>query len=440
MEHVELEDIQGIVAYSYLKRQCAEYVLLTIAAGRRADASKCLDGIRRWAASAARHSADQSRPVVAMAFTHAGLSALDVPADTLAEFVPEFRQSMPERARVLGDVDHNSPATWRWGRGPDDVHVLLAVYGRDPEDLADWVDTQIAAARGALQLQYRLAAAFRQDLREPFGFRDGISQPFVAAFGRSAPVADAPSNAVRAGEFVLGYPNQLGRLSLSPTLAADRDRHAHLPALASGRRDLGRNGTYLVVRELEQHVQRFKQLSQEQRAKVMGRWPSGAPLTLAPDREDASLAQRNDFQFFDKDRYGFRCPIGAHIRRANPRDGFADTELPMTPEESQASVNTHRLLRRGRPFREPTREGMFFMCVNANIERQFEFVQQSWLLSPSFMGLHGDQDFAAGTATTFTVPYCAGRERLPLQQYVSVRGGGYFFLPGLRALRWLLDG
>lgn len=446
-ERLELDDIQGIVAYAYLNRRHACYVMLRIADGHEAGARARLEEIRRFVASAQPREARKNGPIVAVAFTHAGLKKLGLSEQTLSQFVPEFRESMvgDHRRRVLGDIDDNAPERWGWGKSANSVDVLLAVYGENKQVLQDWVDTQLVAATNAFEEEYRLYAEFRpqpkngRDLREPFGFRDGVSQPFVEGFGRPAPLADAPSNVVRAGEFVLGYPNQLGRFSLSPTVRGSDDPGDKLPALPDGIRDLGRNGTYLVARELEQDVGEFGKLPAAIQAKVIGRWPSGAPLTLTPDRDDAALGDRNDFGFDDRDRAGLRCPIGAHIRRANPRDGFADPDLPQTALESLAAVNTHRLLRRGRPFRDEEREGMFFICLNTNIERQFEFVQQSWLNSPSFMSLNGERDFAAGVNTSFTIPHCAGREKVSLQRFIRVRGGGYFFLPGLRALEWLLN-
>jgi Dyp-type peroxidase family len=236
---------------------------------------------------------------------------------------------------------------------------------------------------------------------------------------------------------VLGYANELGRTGLSPSVAAQADPQGLLPARPDGRKDLGRNGSYLVVRELDQAVEQFRALPPVVQAKLIGRWPSGAPLTLAPHADDPTLAERNDFSYYAADRAGMACPVGAHVRRAHPRDGFADPDLPLTASESWTRVNQHRLIRRGRPYESPDAKGTFFMCLNASIERQFEFVQQAWLNSPSFMGLHGERDIAAGASTPFSIPHCAGRERVALPALISVRGGAYFFLPGLKALEWI---
>jgi Dyp-type peroxidase family len=192
-----------------------------------------------------------------------------------------------------------------------------------------------------------------------------------------------------------------------------------------------------VVRELQQHVEEFRKLAPNVQAKLMGRWPSGAPLTLSPDRDRPELRDRNDFDYFARDRAGLQCPVGAHVRRANPRDAFADPALQLSAADAIASVNHHRILRRGRPYVQPEKTGMFFMCLNTNIDRQFEFVQQNWLANRGFGRLRGEQDFAVGNETSFTIPHCAGRQKLQLSAFVRVRGGGYFFLPGIRALRYL---
>ncbi|HKP62165.1 MAG TPA: Dyp-type peroxidase [Polyangiales bacterium] len=447
MERLELDDIQGLVAYAYLNRPHARYVVLRVRPGPPRNARAWLDALRQFVGSAGpsrQHGAGHP-PLLAIAFTHAGLHALGVPADALETFVPEFRQSMahPHRARVLGDNGENAPENWLWGAPHNEAHMLVASFHHDPAELEQWWQRQLGSAEHAFERTHDVAAFFRpqphdrRDLREPFGFRDGISQPFVEGFGRPAPRGDAPSNQVSAGEFVLGYPNQLGLLSLSPSVDAAADPHAQLPELPNGRRDLGRNGTYLAVRELEQDVAAFRALPALVQAKLVGRWPSGAPLGLTPEADRPELGARNDFGYSERDRLGLMCPLGSHVRRSNPRDGFIDPARGTTAQESLDTVNKHRLLRRGRPFQRGDSQGTFFISINANLERQFEFVQQAWLASPTFMGLNGERDFAASAGSPFSMPHCSGRERLQLSAFVRVLGGQYFFLPGLRALRWL---
>jgi Dyp-type peroxidase family len=233
-----------------------------------------------------------------------------------------------------------------------------------------------------------------------------------------------------------------------------------LPELDPRTRDLGRNGSYLVVRQLEQDVARFwnfcdrltrgdagSDLRARERlaAKVLGRWPSGAPLVKSPDYDDHHYAQDNDFGFA-QDRAGLLCPIGSHVRRANPRDGFGHD----SPAQSQTRSNRHRLLRRGRPYGpriknvlvdDGAERGLIFICLNSDIERQFEFVQQTWLNNPNFCGLRNEIDPLVGVPSPgayLTIPREPVRQRVTgLEQFVRTRGGAYFFLPGLRALRYI---
>jgi Dyp-type peroxidase family len=236
----------------------------------------------------------------------------------------------------------------------------------------------------------------------------------------------------------------------------------------SGRADLGRNGTYLVVRQLRQDVAGFwRYLESATRhpdgsadaaakirlgARLVGRWPGGAPLVLSPDRDDPALSSATDFGYYAADPDGLRCPIGAHVRRTNPRDS-------LDPDPgSQKSIdigNRHRLLRRGREYGpvasadqlasgvdDGIERGLHFLCLSANIARQFEFIQHTWVNNPKFSGLYQDADPLVAArrdgADCFTIPGQPVRTRLTaLPQFVTTRGGAYFFLPGLKALRYL---
>jgi deferrochelatase/peroxidase EfeB len=189
-------------------------------------------------------------------------------------------------------------------------------------------------------------------------------------------------------------------------------------------------------------------------SKMVGRWPGGAPLALAPDKDDVALADANGFGYHEHDRMGTHCPIGSHIRRANPRDSLD----PDPGSQSSFAINRrHRILRRGREYgTQLTPEealaagaesgsderGIHFICLNANIARQFEFVNHTWLNDPKFAGLYDDADPLVGPSEpyggTFTIQTEAVRERVTtVPRFVSVKGGAYFFLPGITALRWL---
>jgi len=289
---------------------------------------------------------------------------------------------------------------------------------------------------------------------------------------------------------LLGYRNEYGKFTDRPLLAPGDDPNGTLPLAedAPAMRDLGRNGTFLVFRQLCQDVRGFWRFLDEQahgdeaeRSRLadlfVGRTRDGLPLvetaaTPAPRSEEQRL---NDFTY-ESDPEGNRCPFGAHIRRANPRNA----DLPPGSEgllarllsylglrrrglrdDLVASTRFHRLLRRGReygpgiapekavqaapPGEEET--GLHFICLNANIARQFEFVQSAWMMGTKFNGLTEESDPLMGNrehitgcpfTNTFAIPKPGGlRQRVNgLPQFVTVRGGGYFFLPGIRALRF----
>lgn len=467
MTALDLDDIQGLVARGYGQLRAARYALLHI---------DDRDAARRWLGGiAARVTPAGTRPgdsALHVAITASGLAALGMPAETLAGFSDELVGGMttPHRRRILGDVEESAPEQWAWG-GPSTagVDLLLLVFAGDTAALARVYDPLAAGwAAGGLSLVTALETSDLGD-KEHFGFRDGVSQPTID--GISSRV-DRPANTIKAGEFLLGYPNEYGLYTDRPLLPASADSSGLLPrdAGGSGAADLGRNGSYLVFRQLRQDVRGFWQfLATAARngdgpadragvyrlaARLVGRWTSGAPLILAPDEDQPALADRNDFDYAAADPDGYRCPLGAHIRRAHPRD-----ELDPAPgsERSIAIDKRHRILRRGREYGSPLSidealtaapatatddRGLHFICLNANIARQFEFVHHTWLNNPKFDGLYDDADPLVGahrpSGGTFTMQGRPVRTRITgLPRFVHVRGGAYFFLPGIRALRYL---
>jgi Dyp-type peroxidase family len=327
---------------------------------------------------------------------------------------------------------------------------------------------------GAEQRGYRPKAD-----TEPFGFRDGIAQPAIAGLaGRGVPT----------GEFILGYPNHYDVIPPTAIVPGGLDPHGVLPRLANpyhggdASRDLGRHGSFVVYRKLQQHVGLFwrtlRDESIRQRgaadpgfmiwlaSKMVGRWPSGAPLVETADRDDPVRAEHDAFEYRG-DPDGFACPIGAHIRRALPRDDLK----PYPAEQSRHMSEAHRILRRARVFGpqlfdpalfrgsgdrdalasledDGQARGIHFFCVNASIRSQFEFVQQTWCNNPSFGGLSGNKDPIVGDharagepPTRMVIPGPAGPVRTnPLPRFVTVRGGAYLFMPSLTALRFLAAG
>jgi len=443
-------------------------------------AQECSDWLKLMEPRLAWGEAPEGASCAVIGLAASALRQIGIPGADLTTFPVAFQQGMaaPNRARALGDQGRHDPAQWTWG-GPstDRVDAIVLLYAQSDSELRSLeVDvragtTQLDHKAGATQWLEPLAPPSQPKL-EKFGFVDGISQPRMRG-ARSAQRDRTPSNDVVApGELTLGYPDNLGRFPPTPSIAAGLDPAHLLPDVgpdpwrqrpefarnqATGRRDLGRNGTYLVVRQLEQDVGAFKQWLDDATAatqgsplpknaaarremiaaKVVGRWQNGTSLVRYPDAKGPNNDPDNDFRFGEEDPTGSRCPFGAHIRRVNPRDG-------LTPgsKEQQAVVNTHRLLRVGRPYDvENGNPGLLFMCVNVDIERQFEFVQGSWLLNPSFSGLEHETDPLVGHEAAdrrFTLCTADGPMRLRgLRDFVWMRGGGYFFLPGRAAYRFL---
>jgi Dyp-type peroxidase family len=462
-EALDLPDIQGFIARGYAGLKGACYVLLAI--DRPASA-------RRWLkALAASITPGDARPqelALNIAFTSSGLQKLGLPQDALAMFSYEFRTGMTtqHRRRILGDIDESAPETWGWG-GPNTATVDLALlmFARDDAKL-DLLYRSYAtgfADAGLAEIR-KLTTSDIGDV-EHFGFRDGVSQPIVEGLSKTGP----PAHTIKAGEFILGYLNEYGHYTDRPLLAPGADPGGLLPKdpAGSGSADLGRSGSYLVMRQLGQDVPAFwRWVDGETRnpdgsanpaarlmlaSKMVGRWPSGAPLVLSPERDDPALANPNDFMYAQSDAHGYACPIGAHIRRANPRDSLD----PRPGSTDSIAVNKrHRLLRRGRTYGPPlsmeqalsdpdtpgAERGLHFICLNGNIARQFEFVQHTWINNPKFDELYDDADpiLAGRENTLFTVQARPVRARYcPLPRFVRVGGGAYFFLPGIRALRYL---
>ena len=476
MSTLELQDIQGIIVRGYSNLDAACFVLL-----------KIQDAIatRRWLGSLVdRIQNGEDRPsetCLNLAFTYDGLKALGLDQPTLDTFSTEFREGMthPYKSRVLGDRGDNAPALWDWGgSNPSAIHLLLMLYATDDAKLMAFYDSLAGAFTDhGVALIRKLDTFTLKDeqggFREHFGFRDAIGQPIVEGLSKTG----LPDNTIKAGEFILGYPNEYGLVTESPTVSAQRDRQNWLPNGQNGAQahDLGRNGSYVVFRQLGQKVQAFWQfldgVTQQAdgtsdpeacvrlASKIVGRWPSGTPLVDAPDRDHSDIEDKNEFAYHHADPHGFKCPLGAHIRRSNPRDSLEPQ--PGTPK-SIAINKTHRLLRRGRTYGKPVADslkpqdmmnteetgerGIHFICISANIARQFEFVQQTWLNNPKFNGLYNDTDPLVGdrapgnveTATHFTEQAQPVRKRVTgLPNFVVVRGGAYFFLPSLRACRYL---
>lgn len=433
---LELDDIQAGALYERPSPYVGTYLLLCIR--DRHDGRELVRRLHRIVDPAgAGGAADETSLTVA--FTYHGLEALGVPQTSLDSFAPEFRQGMAARAEILGDTDESSPENWEEPLGTTDVHVAIAVLSSDEARL-DAVAEKAREARAELP---GVELIWRQDCyqlatgRTSFGFKDGIGQPAVEGSGR--PPTDPRDRPLKAGEIILGYPDETGELPPMPT-----------PEV------LGRNGTYVVFRKLHTRVAAYRSYlrakaanrAEEQLlgAKIVGRWQSGAPLALSPDQDDPELGsdprRNNDFRFGDDPR-GFKCPVGAHARRANPRDAL--------DQEGSVDVRLHRMIRRGTSYGpilpdgvledDGIDRGIMFVFAGAHLKRQFEFVKTQWLNDGIFIGAPLESDPLVGPhegSGSFTIPQRPIRRRLQdLPPFVVTRGGEYCFAPSLTALRWL---
>ncbi|HTO08706.1 MAG TPA: hypothetical protein VMR86_16790 [Myxococcota bacterium] len=470
---VESDDVQSLLFAAYPKHGASFHLLWVKDPNDRARAGRQLAELP---ITFGEHDPDPD-PAAQIAFTAEGLKALGVDDEVLAGFSRPFQEGMKGamRARVLGDVGGNAPDQWHWGL-PDVPHAVLLVYS-----LKD------ASARARELLQHldgwkslplpepvNLRASGRPHLKEHFGFDDGIANPFLRGHGKGEE-HQLPHNIVAPGEFILGYLNEAGRIPLSPHVSAG-GRGGHV--LPNG--DFGRNGSYLVFRELEQHVRAFWSFmlkhSQDKpmeairlASKMVGRWPNGSPMTIWSNNPAADAdprSNKNDEFLYAADPDGLGCPIGAHIRRANPRDSVPQLD----PAKSIETSKQRRILRRGRaygpalagvfenPFPDPaairdTRDpdggrGLHFLCFVADLERQYEFIQQTWVNSRKFAGLGNDSDPLLSNpclppdqpakASDFVIQRDSLNQRITgLEQFITVRGSAYFFMPGQRAIQYL---
>jgi Dyp-type peroxidase family len=450
-----LDDIQGDILRAYGNAyDCTTYVF--VRAGSRAEpAREWFGGLIEHVTTAAPWTAGKPATTLNVALTAAGLEALGVGSEAIATFSYEFRQGMSARAAVGGDDGPSAPAGWEPGLGDGAAHVLLVVNAQTPERLEyamGKLRAAVAAAPG-VKIVAEHDAQLLGGAREHFGFADGMAQPAIQGAtedrtrGGGVPQKHGMWRALAPGEFILGYPDE-------DTMT---DRARRLPPAPAD--PLGANGTYMVWRKLHQDVALFRRTMREAAArwdggderklaaKVVGRWQDGTPLETHPESSDpafdAAAPGANDFRYAD-DAGGRRCPVGAHIRRSNPRDALG--------HEGTLSMR-HRMIRRGMPYGPPlpdgvleddgTERGLIFVSFQASIARQFEGVQGPWLADGNIFGLGHDRDYLLGDPSGNGKMTIQGRRPFflaPQQPFVTTRGGEYLFVPGIAALRAIAEG
>jgi Dyp-type peroxidase family len=435
---LEFDDIQHIL----LTRTPAltgryEFLSFRSPSGGRAWLKEILKTVQ--SAADVLDSVDEDKRWITVVFTWNGLKGLGVDETSLATFPDEFQQGMPARAEMLGDTGANHPANWVGGLASADLHAIAILFARDEAERARCISEHqelLAGCEGVEVLSSLdlLAIPPFDTAHDHFGFRDRLSQPVIEGTNDvPTPGSGAP---LKPGEFILGYPDENG----SPV---------DLPQPEI----LSRNGSYMAYRRLQEHVGRFRDFlrqhgeTPEERelvaAKLMGRWRSGAPLVLAPDKEDPALGvdmqRNNDFNYKEMDPHGYAVPLGSHMRRMNPRD-------------TAANINRRRMIRRGATYGLPlpedapddgTDRGIAAFIICASLIRQFEFAQNVWANDRNFHELGNERDPIIGMqdgTLEFKIPKRPIRKTITgLPAFTTVRGGAYFFLPGLKALRWLAD-
>jgi deferrochelatase/peroxidase EfeB len=376
---------------------------------------------------------------VSLAFTWKGLQALGVDDASLATFPEEFRQGMAARAPILGVTGANHPDHWVDKLTSPALHAIAILFARDVaerERCKKEHDRYLSQIGGVEVLSgLDLEAVYPGEPREHFGYRDRLTHPVIEGTGESPQPGSLPP--LKAGEFFLGYADESGLQPLLPQ-----------PEV------LSRNGSYLAYLRLQEHVGAFRDFLREQgqtreeqelvAAKLMGRWRSGAPLVLSPQKDDPALAldmqRTNNFDYGRMDPYGYGCPVGSHIRRMNPRD-TAD------------NMNRHQMIRRGGTYgprlpedapEDGVERGIAAFIGCASLVRQFEFAMNVWVNDPRFKDLGNERDPFVGTQDgTFdmTIPRRPVRKKIKgLPAFTTIRGGAYFFLPGIHALQFLATG
>jgi Dyp-type peroxidase family len=433
---LELDDIQHIL----LTRTPAmtgryEFLSFDDPAGGRAWLTELLDRVQ--SAADAQATMDSSQRWITLAFTWNGLRALGLAEESLTTFPQEFREGMVARADILGDTGANHPSNWVGGLAGEDLHAIAILFARSDDEhrrcaeVHNALVSQCPGVRVLSFLDLNATPPFNY-AHDHFGFRDRLSQPVMEGSGEEP--TPGSGAALKPGEFILGYPDEKG----PPVNLPQPDV-------------LSRNGSYMAYRRLQEHVGVFRDYLRNHAdtpddqellaAKFMGRWRSGAPLVLAPEHDDPELGadpmRNNDFNYKEMDPHGYACPLGSHARRLNPRD-------------TAVNMNRRRMIRRGATYGPALPEGApedgvdrgiaaFIIC--ASLVRQFEFAQNVWINDRTFHELGNEHDPICGTqdgTMEFKIPNRPIRKVLEgLPAFTTLKGGAYFFLPGLKALRYL---
>jgi Dyp-type peroxidase family len=455
MSKLDPTDIQGFVLRGYTF-PVARYLFLQIVPAGGKEFVRELIGLittgERW---------DDGKPrtTVNISFAYRGLLKLDLPEPSLQSFPVEFVQGMKARGRILCDTGRSGPEHWEPCWRDELVDAWIGVYtesGPELDQKCAELQSLMTATNGAVVISSQDAGALvindKITTKEHFGYTDGFGNPDYLGVvrdtqpGQGKLMSDGSWAPLATGELLLGYADEAGELPVAP-----------IPHL------LANNSTFMVYRKIHQNVATFRKYLDEKArlypggkeklaSKFVGRYRDGTPIEVSPDKPDPDIVHDKkrsvNFKFGD-DVGGTRCPVGAHVRRTNPRDAFGF---------GGKLVNRRRITRRGLPYGPYTPEdetgsdssehGIIFIVMNASIFRQFEFVQQQWVEygndarqgndKDMLMGNHGGAGkyMIQGTATDPLNPpfICAC-----LPNFVELRGGDYFWVPSITALRMIAE-
>ncbi len=496
-QNLDLTDIQGniVKAYGSFGFFKARYLFLRVDNGDKgrdfvARITSKVTSAERW------NKASAPSVTTNMAFTYSGLQALELPTASLVGFPADFVMGMSKRKDILGDDGPSDPEHWDkvWREA---VHIWISINGKSIEDIEEryqWVTQQVDASGGVTlltghrgedaegnlseDLPYQDASVLYDEngiptAKEHFGYTDGIGDPVFEGqtnnekrvIGRGKLNREGGWEPLATGEFILGHVDE----------AMEYPQTAPRPDLLSN------NATYMVFRKLHENVGTFNKFLDEQSAiypggkellaaKFSGRWrDNGAPLVHTPDNEskaewDKKFAAADvptqkkmltDFTY-NEDIDGAKCPLSAHTRRINPR-GSLEYGVKDAFNTPGALVNRRRILRRGLPYgkvKDQTSDdgnhGIIFMALNADIKRQFEFIQQQWINYANDFKQGNDKEVLLGNHSAkdpgkvvFEVEPGSGKpphfvNNIP--RLVETRGGDYFFVPSITALKMIAGG
>ncbi|MEO6981903.1 MAG: hypothetical protein ABI072_02165 [Edaphobacter sp.] len=426
---------------------CATYFLLRVedpAAARRTLGSLPVTAGTLW----------QQKPAFCLniGLTMQGLAALGVPPASLNSFPREFAADAYSRCAEVGDTGPCSAENWDYALGSPRLHALVLLFAQSPEvrDAQTALLRQTLIASGAWSEVAALDGDVLPGSTAHFGYRDGISQPTIDC-GLENPVSDKQPVAPT-GEFLLGYPSQFDQFTY-PVPQPD---------------ELGRNGSFMVLRILEQDCAAFDALLKQSQqsygidggllaAKILGRWRNGTPLSVSPNSDSPipplATSELNQYDYvptatvpdaFD-DHRGGRCPIGSHMRRANPRGSTI----------AGAGGSRHRIVRRGTPYGPPydpsnpndgIKRGLLGLFIAVSIKDQFEFLMSEWINGSTFApGIYGTTDPILGNSpegeNTFVIPRDNSTPIVisSFPRLVTTRGSAYTFLPSISGLRFIAN-